>query len=403
MSDLVIFQPVRAWDRNGAYAPGALATFFEPGTTTARTVYSDAALTVEHPSPLVADASGVFPAVYTDGPVKVVITNAAGVALPKSPMDPAFTVPASTAAAASISFAPTGEIPVTNVQAAIARVQENMEDGLADAGWTVTESVDLLANLDSTSIASGAYRFAAATTGTRPADWSAGDEGVVLVLRETATAALMLAASRDDGFLWKRQMASSAWGAWTRLDVRTQDQATWNAAAGTVESAITPAKLAAAIDHRKRVYQVSDRKTSGTNGGGTTGTTWATRDLNTVDVAGISGVTLVSNVVTGLPAGRYRAIVEAQAYRIGGHRVRLYNVTGAAELLRGTNAHSQPSADTSETVSRLDGEFTLGATSDVRVEHWAEFTRGSDGFGRAVSDGGSEVYTVARFEWLGAS
>ena len=47
-------------------APGALAYFFEAGTTTPRTTYSDADLTTPHAHPVVADGYGRFPAVFID-------------------------------------------------------------------------------------------------------------------------------------------------------------------------------------------------------------------------------------------------------------------------------------------------------------------------------------------------
>ena len=47
-------------------APGALAYFFEAGTTTPRTTYQDADLTAPHTHPVVADAYGRFPAVFID-------------------------------------------------------------------------------------------------------------------------------------------------------------------------------------------------------------------------------------------------------------------------------------------------------------------------------------------------
>src|ERR1043166_3226960 len=47
-------------------AAGALAYFFEAGTTTPRTTYQDADLTTPHAHPVVADASGRCPAVFVD-------------------------------------------------------------------------------------------------------------------------------------------------------------------------------------------------------------------------------------------------------------------------------------------------------------------------------------------------
>ena len=50
----------------GASLPGALAYFFEPGTTTPITTYTTPALSTGHVHPVVADADGVFPAIYVN-------------------------------------------------------------------------------------------------------------------------------------------------------------------------------------------------------------------------------------------------------------------------------------------------------------------------------------------------
>lgn len=257
MSDLVLFQPVRALDRNGVFAPGALARFYEPGTMELRTVYTTAALSIEHPTPLVANASGVFPPVYTSGLVKAVITDADGVTLPGGNMDPAFTIPASGAGADSITFAATAQIPHANVQDAIEGVDGNWRTAIAAIGLGITGSATLMANLDATGTASGVYRFDATTTGTRPSGWASGDDGAIFVIRQTATAAFMLGAARDDGILWARQMSASVWGAWYRLNAEALDQTAWNTGTATTEATITPAKLDAKIEDKVRTYASS--------------------------------------------------------------------------------------------------------------------------------------------------
>lgn len=51
---------------SGEILPGATLTFYESGTTTPTDVYSDAGLTTPLTNPVVADASGEFPAIYLD-------------------------------------------------------------------------------------------------------------------------------------------------------------------------------------------------------------------------------------------------------------------------------------------------------------------------------------------------
>lgn len=115
MSDLLDFSPPGQATFSLA---GAKARFYDAGTTTPRTVYADEAETVPHPSPLLADSSGRFAQAFVSGgAVKVVVTqsdDSTGYTL-----DPCVKVAATGAAASSISFSPTTELPFNNVQDAI--------------------------------------------------------------------------------------------------------------------------------------------------------------------------------------------------------------------------------------------------------------------------------------------
>lgn len=67
---------------NGLKAAGAKVYFFDADTTTPRTTYSDAALSVPHAHPVVADANGIIPAIYLQyGDYRVRVTTSADVVL----------------------------------------------------------------------------------------------------------------------------------------------------------------------------------------------------------------------------------------------------------------------------------------------------------------------------------
>lgn len=67
----------RALDSNGDPVSGAKLYVYVAGTTTAVTTYSDADLSTPQASPVISDAAGFFPEVYTpDGSYKVRITDA---------------------------------------------------------------------------------------------------------------------------------------------------------------------------------------------------------------------------------------------------------------------------------------------------------------------------------------
>ena len=64
---------------SGALVPGALAYFYEAGTATPLSTYTDYTLGTAHAHPVVADGNGRFPAIYTTSDYKVKITDASGV------------------------------------------------------------------------------------------------------------------------------------------------------------------------------------------------------------------------------------------------------------------------------------------------------------------------------------
>jgi len=137
MGDLVTFSPVQILDANGDPVPGAKAFFYQSGTTTPITVYSDNEEEVPHPTPVVANAAGVFPEVFRTGvTIKAVITTADDVVL--YTLDPVTTASIGGSAASQISFAATTNIPENTVQKAIERVQVNMEGPLRVVSGTLS-------------------------------------------------------------------------------------------------------------------------------------------------------------------------------------------------------------------------------------------------------------------------
>lgn len=117
-----IFMP-RATDANDDPVSGAEAYFYESGTTTPQTVYSDDGLTTAHPTPLVADGNGTFPQVFVTAATQVKVdVQDGGVSLPGYPFDPVFLWSTDSSAASRVTFSPiTGNV-ATNVQAAIANL-----------------------------------------------------------------------------------------------------------------------------------------------------------------------------------------------------------------------------------------------------------------------------------------
>jgi hypothetical protein len=106
--------------KSGVFAPGAKAYFYQTGTTTPVVVYLDSDYSTAAPSPLVADAGGVFPQVFYNGSleIRVVITDADDTTIYET--DPAAKLTTSDSGAASISFSAITGNAATNVQDAVA-------------------------------------------------------------------------------------------------------------------------------------------------------------------------------------------------------------------------------------------------------------------------------------------
>ena len=214
MADQISFTPLRAIDRNCDPVPAAQARFYQSGTTTLQTVYSDSAGTVPHADPLVADGRGVFPQVFSNVSLKVIVTDAAGTVLPGFPIDPAPRTQINAAGAGSVTFSPTVEIPVEDVQSAIERVQVNIATSMQGFGLGVTGGAAALSNLDATATPSGQYRITAATTGTFPAGMVAADGGIVQFARETAAAASQTVFHGATERRATRDLVAGVWGTW---------------------------------------------------------------------------------------------------------------------------------------------------------------------------------------------
>lgn len=141
------------------------------------------------------------------------------------------------------------------------------------------------------------------------------------------------------------------------------------------------------LDH----VHVREVQASGVEGGACGATTTHIRTLNTVVENTVIGASLASDKVT-LPAGTYKVHARAPAYSCNGHRLTLYDVTGAAALLVGPNAEAS-AAGFAQTHAFVSGVFTITVTSEVRLDHYTEVARATNGLGKAIVSGAAEVYT----------
>jgi len=135
-----------------------------------------------------------------------------------------------------------------------------------------------------------------------------------------------------------------------------------------------------------------DEKSNGTGGGSFTSGAWRTRTLQTTKGNTISGCSLSSNQIV-LPAGTYN--VQAAACVVGtvnSHQLKIYNITDSADILLGLT-HYAPTDDVGDT-AHLKGSFTLAAQKTIELQHRAQTTKNTYGFGIQASFGNAEVYAA---------
>jgi len=149
-----------------------------------------------------------------------------------------------------------------------------------------------------------------------------------------------------------------------------------------------------------QLLHVRDEKPNGTAGGTFTSGAWRTRTLNTVLTNEISGASLATNQIT-LPAGTYWIDADPIAHGVNQHRAKLRNITDTADILIGTAATSNVT-NPSSTLSKIAGRFTLAGTKTLEIQHWANTTNATGGFGVAFSAAGVvEIYTNVKIWKVG--
>lgn len=144
---------------------------------------------------------------------------------------------------------------------------------------------------------------------------------------------------------------------------------------------------------RIKVAYVKGVQASGVNGNaGATFTSGAyrTRVLNTVE-GDSSIVSLASNQFT-LDAGDYKIEATAPAFWVNAHKAKLYDITNTADVKIGSTETSGAAANVA-TISKVIAELTITSTTTYEIQHRAQTTKASNGFGAATSFGDSEIYT----------
>ncbi len=151
------------------------------------------------------------------------------------------------------------------------------------------------------------------------------------------------------------------------------------------DSAITSAKQdVLANPFGKQLLHVEDQK-SAAEGGTFTSGAWRTRDLNTIITNEITGASLSSNQIT-LPSGTYYIDASAPGYRVDRHQLRLRNTTDSSTIFHGSSEFSY-NVNLVNNRSLVKGRFTISAQKVFELQHRAETTHATFGFGVCPDSG----------------
>jgi len=101
-----------------------------------------------------------------------------------------------------------------------------------------------------------------------------------------------------------------------------------------------------------------------------------------------------------LPAGTYQCHISAPAFRVNTHQIRLRTSAGA-NVLFGSIGWADSDTSGSMDRSQIDGQFTLLATTTLRVQHYCQSAKSNDGLGTVTSfdwgDANQFIFAVAEF------
>lgn len=142
------------------------------------------------------------------------------------------------------------------------------------------------------------------------------------------------------------------------------------------------------------ITQLWEQQAVGTNGGTFTSDTWQTRVLNAIATSYSNRISLNNNQFT-VPAGQYSIYIDAPAYKVGNHQIRLRNITDNVTEFMGTSAFSGTTL-ASMNNSSINGLLSLNKSCTFEVQHMCSITEPNDGLGIATGFGDHEIYTTVK-------
>lgn len=156
---------------------------------------------------------------------------------------------------------------------------------------------------------------------------------------------------------------------------------------------VTSAKLASGAVFTPSYAVVSDQKATGTDGGSSS-TSYVTRDLNAEVFDPDNIVTVASNQFT-LIAGTYIIEWQCPHYRSNSATTVLYDVTGSANVETGTSGYSNSGEPRTVGLSTGIARVIISSNNTYDIRMKVSAARSSNGFGIAANQN-PETYTVVK-------
>lgn len=398
-------------DDSGDPLSGCRAYTFEAGTTTVHQLYSDKARTSAHGDFVTADSAGRFPDAYGDPSqcIKIVFRKSDGTTEVDTldnicpPADASDTSEAQTAlgitgTAATANVGTSGDalgkLNTANTWSATQTFTATTPVELNSTSAGATAGPDVLLSRDSVSPAAddilGEITFDGKDDGTGDVEYGSLR---CAIADPTDT--------QEDGYC---EVTANVGGTKTAgLQVGIFDSS---------DTSVKGANLASGWTYYVNGFPapgtpiavIEDQQTSGTDAGGCTSGSDETRILNTEVFDPFSLVSLSSNQIT-LQPGTYLIQWSVPGFRVNNHQSLLYDITGAAEVKRGTSEDSDKVTDSEsegvnvQTRSVGFARVTIASANVYEIRHRCETTTATDGLGQGGGFG-TEVYTQVTI-WAG--
>lgn len=135
----------------------------------------------------------------------------------------------------------------------------------------------------------------------------------------------------------------------------------------------------------------NETQASGTAGGTFTAGSYLKRTLNTTVINNITGCSIAASVIT-LAAGTYQVFANCPAGGVDRHKIRLQNTTASTTLAIGQSQFANTAASVHND-SQVQTYFVLTVSSTIQLQHRAQTTVTTNGFGIPTSFGDSEIYS----------